>query len=400
MHTALVVLLMAGTDGWAQSSNTPCIDATTLEINGLKRLDGDADHLEPDSTIFFQPQFPSAGIFAVYASSPSTEGTHPRVAYLGDSCANGAVVHGYPIIYETPLGLLLRVTEPGTHYLSVSPEDPDLPLASYRLLTAFAADPIVPEERVSLGANPPSSCTADALPTFSPEPFSNDRFVELRREPGLTTKDVDPVECDVVSGGSESSGVLVLESDEPLQATVFAGTDCEPEDRQAEGMLGTNGAFVATPVYPGQYRLDLRLSQVGFPQAFGNAAYTVGVKYFALCALGEQDDRSDVPLCASPLEIGSDAVGTIGDLAREDEDYYTFTLNAQERVRIGVRSEERVSVSLFDEAGQRLASWVACRTGCTARLVRMLGKGRYFVSVGSTDASGGDYRVSIVHRMR
>ncbi len=158
-------------------------------------------------------------------------------------------------------------------------------------------------------------------------------------------------------------------------------------DRRAEGVLGARDAFVAAPVYAGDYRLDLQL--------FRPAPYSVGVKYFALCGLGEQDDHLDVPLCATPLAGARGAGGTIGDVTRDDEDYFTFTLAAPVTVKLGVRGEEPVTAALYDEEGQRLAAWEACSAGCEKGIVRALGRGRYFLGIASVEASGGRYTVTL-----
>jgi hypothetical protein len=111
--------------------------------------------------------------------------------------------------------------------------------------------------------------------------------------------------------------------------------------------------------------------------------------------LGERDDHLDVPLCATPLAAGSGARGTIGDVARDDEDYFTFTLDAPATVKLAVRSEETVTAALYDEDGQRLAVWEACSDGCAEGIVRALGRGRFYVGVASAEASGGRYSVRL-----
>jgi hypothetical protein len=388
----VLVLLLAG------GGHAAAIDAAVTDTSALEAACAMAEPIalnetmrrhreDPESTDRLRLRVPSAGILLLHVSSPASAGTSPHLRFLGRGCAgvrgNGG---GYVVLRESPAGLLLRISKAGSFVLTVSPEDPSRPLSYYKLQTAFVAEPRGVDEVISLAGDPPASCTAEGLPSFASEPLGKTCLVELRRD-ALWTKDVDPIDCDVVTGGVTAPGVLVVESAEPLGAALYAGTDCDPEDRQAEGVLGSPGAFVAAPVHAGDYRLDLQL--------FRPAPYSVGVKYFALCGLGERDDHLDVPLCATPLAAGSGARGTIGDVARDDEDYFTFTLDAPATVRLAVRSEETVTAALYDEAGQRLAVWEACPGGCTKGIVRALGRGRYYLGVAGAEASGGRYSVRL-----
>jgi len=391
-HGALLVLVLAA--GSLFPRQAAAIEMTALDVPTLDGACAAAEPIplndtyrkvrgKPTGTDLLRLRVPSAGILLLHGSSPASAGTPPHLRFLGRGCAGGG---GYVVLRQSPAGLLLRISQPGSFFLTVSPEDPSRPLFSYKLQTAFAAEPRKVDEVIPLAGDPPASCAADGLPSFTSVPFGTSCLVELRRD-AWRTKDVDPIDCDVVTGGVAAPGVLVVESADPLGAALYAGTDCDPEDRRVEGVLGSRGAFMAAPVYAGDYRLDLQLFQA--------SPYSVDVKYFALCGLGEQDDHLDVPLCATPLAAGSAARGTIGDVARDDEDYFTFTLAGPATVRVGVRSEEAVAAMLYDEDGQRLAAWKACPGGCAKGIVRALGRGRYYVSVASAEASGGRYSVAL-----
>lgn len=380
-HRALLILLLlagASTPWPAAATSKSCGAAELVPLNSTFRDQRE----EPKGTDLLRLIFPSAGVAMLHSSSPANEKTQPHLSFLGDSCTGGG---GYAVIRQTPAGLLLRILAPGPHFLTVSPENPDKPLGYYKLQTAFATAPAWPDEVISLDVDPPESCAAEGFPSFSSEPLAENCFIELHRQ-GWQTKDVDPIDCDVVGGGFAEPGILVIEAPDPLQATLYAGTDCGPEDRRAEGTLGDGGAFVAAPIHAGDYRLDLQLFQA--------SSYAVGLKYYAICGLGERDDHLDVPLCATPLEVGSNVAGMMGDAYRDDEDYFTFTVAAQDRVKIDVRSEESVLLALYDEDGQHLASR-KCSKGCAKRIVRTLGEGRYYLGVSSSATAMGGYVVSV-----
>jgi hypothetical protein len=366
-----VMDVMGGMDG-------ACAVAEPIPLNETIRQ----HRREPHGSDHFRLSVPSAGILLLHGSVPASAGTAPHLRLAGRGCSGG----GYVVLRESPAGLLVRISKRGDFLLAVSPEDPSEPLFRYKLQTVFAAEPEQVDEVVSFAGDPTASCAADGLPSFTPEPLGASCFVELRRDVPWT-KDVDPIDCDVVTGGLTAPGVLVVESEDPVGVALYSGTDCDPEDRRAEGVLGARGAFVAAPVHAGDYRLDLQL--------FRPTSYSVDVKYFALCGLGERDDHLDVPLCATPLAAGTGAGGTIGDVSDDDEDYFTFALDAPATVKVGVRSAESLSAALYDEDGQRLAAWGACGGGCGRGMVRALGRGRYYVRVASAGASGGDYRVSM-----
>lgn len=356
----------------------------------------------PHGTDLLRFDFPSPGMVALHASS--TEGT-PTIAFRGNDCLRGdhdETGQGYSIIRQTPIDLVLRIHTAGPYYLSVSAEDADVGLASYKLVTAFASDPVVPDEVVFLGTDPPKSCAAENLPSLSSTPFAGNRYVEIHRD-ARWTKDVDPIECDVLSGGSQSSGVLLFETEETpdnllafsktattdlIQATLFDGEQCVAEDRLAEGKLG-GGSFLAAPIYGGQFRLDLLKAK--------HRAYSLGVKYFDLCGLTEQDDHLDWPLCSTHLTAGISIPGTLDNGLSDDEDFFTFKIPSQETVKIDVRGEGAVAVELYDGNGQRLALRDSCAseqdTGCGAHIVRTLGSDRYFVRV--TGATSGPYSVTM-----
>ena len=106
----------------------------------------------------------------------------------------------------------------------------------------------------------------------------------------------------------------------------------------------------------------------------------------ALCRLGEADDHSDMPLCATPLTADAGFGGTLDSAI--DDDYFAFELAAQETVTIAVSTDDAAALVLLDERGQRLESR-SCSDACVLRVVRTLGAGRFDLRV----AGGGAVRV-------
>lgn len=342
-------------------------------------LDGTTETRPAGTTALYRVEVPAAGVLLVHAAAPPHGASAPRLRFLGEGCDGGAE----PVLIEaTPNGAIARLTAAGVGYLALSSVDPRRALPRLRLHTAFAAEPMLPETLITLPPDPPASCTAQELPSFSPEPLARTGFVELQRLPSRL-EDVDPIDCDVVGGGLAVPGVLSLEADSLLQATLYAGTACTPDQRQAEGTLGAPGVVIASAARAGEYRLDL-----GLPNLDG---YTLGVKYFALCNPPGGDDHADVPLCATPLALGTPLHG---HLETNDDDVFTFVLESLTEVQIVVRAEAPLAVALHDAAGQQLALQESGADRTTVRIYRTLGAGRYDVRIAGVGAVSA-YTVSL-----
>ncbi|HEX9730776.1 MAG TPA: hypothetical protein VGG06_02190 [Thermoanaerobaculia bacterium] len=299
---------------------------------------------DPESTDRLRLRVPSAGVLLLHVSSPASAGTSPHLRFLGRGCAgvrgNGG---GYVVLRESPAGLLLRISKAGSLFFTVSPEDPSRPLSYFKLQTAFAAEPRGVDEVIALAGDPPASCAAEGLPSFASEPLGKTCLVELRRD-ALWTKDVDPIDCDVVTGGVTAPGVLVVESAEPLGAALYAGTDCDPEDRQAEGVLGSPGAFVAAPVHAGDYRLDLQLFRPAPPIQL--AQLTVGGPQIAVddCQLVEESARLALVLFQQTPRVVAPVPRLLQASGFHEE---------SGEIRVDHREVRRVEVGLFLVQGEQ-----------------------------------------------
>ncbi len=358
----------------AVAQDPACAAAETLPPGSILRRHHETPPTEPD---LVRVPIAEAGVLELYVSG-GVQAVAPRISFLGTGCSSPAGEDAsWARIRETPRELHLMIREPGDLFVAVSSEDPGVPLTDYALHATFAAERPVPDEVIALAVHPSAGCQADDLPTFSPEPFAESRFVVVRRD-GFT-KDVDPWDDDDISGLTAGSGVLVVEAPEAaLDAWLHDGDGCTPETRVAEGPLDGPGAFVAAPVHAGAKRLVLR------PHSVLDVRYELYVKHFALCAEAA-DDHPDRPLCATALSWTDDETGVVD--TGDDEDHFTFILAGQETVAVDLAGGDGVRGVLYDEDGQRLETWGA------GRLVRTLGPGRFYVRVAGVDGWAGEYGV-------
>ncbi len=381
----LLALLLAGAIAIpiaaAAADDAACTGVEPLPLNSTLRR----QHEIPSAPEIFRLSIPTSGVLALDVSAPIAADHQPRLAFLGTSCtwpAPGDDDAAYVPIAETPQGLVLKIAQADELFVAVFPEDPAVPLDDYRLRASFAAAPTAPDEVLWLTADPPASCTATAVPSFSPQPLTETRMVELRRE-GMPTKEVDPIDWDVLSGRMEAPGVLTVETaGSPLRASIHAGVDCRPADRLAEGTLDAPGALVAATVPAGERRLVLET------RTTSDAGYELLVTYFALCTAAE-DDHDDRFLCATPMVLGEVTTGVLGNAFGDDEDAFAFTVAGLETVAVELVGGNALRAELYDAVGQRLAAWPA------GRLVRTLGAGRFTVRVGSVEPWGGEYAVRV-----
>ena len=354
-----------------------CATAQALPAGSILRRQHEAASSEPD---LVRLPIPEPGVVELYIS-PGARADLPRITFLGTACGSpeGEGVSWIPI-RETPRELHLMIRQGGDYFVTVSSEDPAVPVGGYTLHASFAAERPAPDEVIALDTNPPADCQASDLPTFSPEPLDASRHVVVRRD-GFT-KEVDPWDDDGLSGINATSGVLVVEGAETsLEASLHDSEDCSLEQRLAEGSLGDPGAFVAAPVHAGTKRILLT------PSSASDLHYDVDIRHFALCG-ATQDDHPDRPLCATVLSSGENVTGLVSPAG--DEDHFTFTLAAQNTIAIDLLGGDGVRGVLHDHDGQRLDTW------SPGRLVRTLGPGRFYLLVTGLDDWNGEYSVQRV----
>ena len=369
----IAALVLAG--GTLRVEASVCGETINLEPQGLYVGEATSDNL------LFRVPVPSAGVLLVRGSTPADGKARPHLVWLEDTCGETKAA---TVVQRAPAEIVLRFPAAGTAFFALQSEDPERPLQTYKMQTIFRAEPVV-SAVIPLVGSIPASCSPDRLPTFTPQPLGTSHAVELQRL-GAAFKDVDPIDCEVVGGSLTTSGVMVVEGDDLLRATVYGGETCSLQDRRTESMLGAGESAAAT-VYAGEVRLDLQASRLSH--------YRLGVKFFALCDGQSRDDHADLPLCATPLPLGKSASGRIGEFDRLDEDFFTFRVETQRTVKIAVRSGVQAALTLYDEAGQILDQRQVCTRGCAGRIVRTLGQGRYFLRLGGQKATGARYTLTV-----
>lgn len=276
----------------------------------------------------------------------------------------------YRLLWETPLGAILEVETPGALRLTVvqgggadvQGGDETTPLA-YKLRNTFFAEAELPLEVASFDQDLPDLCQDPAPPLMS-LPFSVSTTVEI--------DEVDEDDCDVMTVPFNVPGVVLIESPErSLQASLYSDASCVGSSLLAEGLIGEDGGSLILPTHPGELRLTVE------PTEASTGGYGPTVHFLAPCHRGETDDHGDMPLCATPLQVGGSIDGTIANLPGDDQDFLTFVLEQQQQVRVEVTKSPDVVTALFDDELRQLAS--ADSDPTSQQLIRVLPPGRYYL---------------------
>ena len=390
VRMTLVSLLSFASDAlFAQETDEiSCVAATALALNETFSYNAEANS-NPSGT--YSLELPGPGIVSLYTSTPF-EGADvgiPRLSLVEERCANSGLTEAaVELIRQTPQSLLLQAQTAQTIQIAVTPEDPKSPLEHYKLQVGFAEATASPDAIHSLGVNPPESCTVSTAPALGEDPFLADRYVVIDRGMDGMEEDVEPVDCDILDGSFAAPGVVTLEAiGTPLEASFFAGYGCSTQDLLAGGALGSPGSTVAAPVHAGPYRLALD------PIHSGPIAYSLGIRHFDLCGLGELDDHGSMPLCASPFAIGDTAEGVIEDVTGGDEDFFTLSLDEQRTVAIDITGN--VALTIYDTRGQQLSFDQAEGFPQGFQVVRTLSPGRYYLAISGPTAEISGYTVTL-----
>ncbi len=116
-----------------------------------------------------------------------------------------------------------------------------------------------------------------------------------------------------------------------------------------------------------------------------------------LCAVGEQDDHGDVPLCATPIGSGKTATGVLQNDAGDDEDLFIFRLPVTAVMTAEVVSDSGLQLVLRDRDGLVVAAIQSDGEAAPLRLARALAPGSYFLEVESLYGSDAVYALTL-HR--
>ena len=122
-----------------------------------------------------------------------------------------------------------------------------------------------------------------------------------------------------------------------------------------------------------------------------------------LCRRGELDDHADAFRCATQLALGravqrTGVAGEIGNGWGDDADVFSFTLDRLQTVTIETAGTVATLDGLYDRYGQRLAASGHDARGASARLVKTLPPGRYFIRIAGAHRADGTYDLAVAAR--
>jgi hypothetical protein len=116
-----------------------------------------------------------------------------------------------------------------------------------------------------------------------------------------------------------------------------------------------------------------------------------------LCALGEQDDHGDVPLCSTPIVSIQPVAGTLHNEAGDDEDVFLVHLPSMAVLTVETVADAAVELVLRNGDGLAVAIQRSEGAGEPLRLARALAAGRYFLEVESLNGDDAVYALTL-HR--
>jgi hypothetical protein len=111
-----------------------------------------------------------------------------------------------------------------------------------------------------------------------------------------------------------------------------------------------------------------------------------------LCALGEQDDHGDVPLCDTPVGSDRTVAGVLHNDAGDDEELFipltaVITVEADSVLQLVLRDRDGLAVAAAESEGR----------GAPLRLARALAVGCYLLEVESLNGDDAVYALTL-HR--
>jgi len=316
-------------------------------------------------------EVPSAGVLSAFAlGAPGSD--DPTLTLAAVECGGEASALARTLRWQG-WNLILRIDSPGVVFLLVrTPPGSGGPIR-YQVATSFAADPAWEEPPIQPAQDPPETCGP------------NDDSPVILAAGGESSSTgvgggVDPWDCDIVAG-SLTGGVVILEAEgTPITASIFVGNSCE--ERLAEGDLIGPDDWIAAPVRKGEHRFAVD------PVLASSGQYLLRIRHFPLCGQVD-DDHGDIPLCASPLEVGKTEFGRLASSMEGDSDFFHFSLPKATTVAVQLQGSGS-HCQLYNSSGQRITSWKNCNGNDSHPLVRTLTAGAYDLRV----TSGGTEPVS------
>lgn len=327
----------------------------------------------------------STGILRFDVTSPGSDSVRPKLTVYGSSCVTaGGAGTDYNLIASTPTEAVLQILDAAeTYYLQIEPEDSSGSLSGYKLRTTFVSEPTTIDESVSPSTEATDTCSSSSTDLAS-SALDGD-YISF-------SESIDQWDEDVLAGAMAGPGVLTLASSgEDLAVDIYTTDDCQLTSATSSEVLVASGGTMAQMVDGADYSIAIG------PANGADGSYTLSAKHYDFCAPGESDDHSDVRPCGSVVVVdGSSVSGSLAATYDDDDDFFYFVLSSQITVEVETTGTTDTFGSLYDEAGQLLASNDdASVSDSNFRIVRTMGPGRYFVRVEGASGAEGSYSVAV-----
>lgn len=354
--TLLLVLAFA-------PAHATCPSYTTLTANTIQRTSADGSN--------------SSHLYRVYASdtgfitldvSTALDDLDLLVDFLGANCDGSTPVH-FSTVHQTGSWVVVEVDQSGYYYFEVAVPNPSQDtLPAYELRNAFndAADGT--PSSGTFESDPPVSCSGS--PSLPGQPMATDDVATF-------TEDIDEWDRDVVSGGG-TAGIMVFSTTTgDLRVWLYSGGSCTNPFLVESGAVLANSTVLEAAVHEGDFNLALEAADSY------SGSYSARLELVSPCSLFEEDDHADSFLCATAIAVDDSDTGSISNTADDDDDLFTFTLDATTTVRAKAETTGSWIVlgGLYDEDGQRLEADDEDSADDTFEVVKTLAAGRYFVRV-------------------
>ncbi len=341
----LAVFLTATTSpGFADAVDSPCSNATELDLNAtLRSYEGE------ERVRLFRLALPAAGVAAVDLATPAPGRTPVKIDLFRSACEASDREESVTVLSQSPTHLVLAVRTAATLVFRAAAEHPQEPLGRTKLTTSYVEAEVVDE---SFGSATQSSYLLAGM--------------TRKGDPEIVDPDPDGLTLD---GGRLLASLLTFRP-----RTAAHKGDPEIVDPDPDG-LRANGAA------PG-----------GFRQV---------VLYEPTCVArsrDEVDDHADTTSCATPLGLGRSAVGEIRNGWGDDSDVFALTLTELATVEITTTGDTDTFGVLYDRRGQRLAADDDGAGERNFRLLTTLAPGRYFVRVEGSGGAEGVYQLVVTTR--
>lgn len=380
-RSLMIALIFASltASGAHADRSTDCTNSTSLSVNTTEHQYGTS----LGAPKIFEVTPSSAGILTFDVASPGQDSERPKLTVHGTDCVNGGGAGtDYNLVKSNPTGAVLEMLASETVYVQIEPEGSQATLSGYKLRVAFNSEPSTSAETVS-----PSSDATDTCSSSSTGLASND----LDGDFIVFSESIDEWDSDVMSGAMASPGVLtVASSGQDLDASLYADDGCDSASLVEDEVILDGSGTLAAVVFAGAHSLAVD------PYNSASGSYSLEVKHYDICGVGETDDHGSNWICASQILVdGASVSGSISNTDDDDDDFLAFVLTAQTTVEITSSGSTDVYGNLYDSGMQLLEGDDDDGSGTNFSITRTLGAGRYFIRVDGKDQAEGSYSVSV-----